>query len=411
MTPVSAVVDVPGSKSIANRALVCAALADGPSRIVNLPDGDDTMAMVDGLGRIGHRLTLDRSGRSVTVEPAATIDRHPVRIDARLAGTTSRFLTAVGALAGRVVTVDGDAVLARRPMTALHEALRTLGAVVTTGADGGLPVTVDGSAMRGGTVSVPGDISSQFVTALMLIAPRLSGGLVIEISSTLVSRPYVELTAAVMRTFGAEADIGDRRISVPPARYHGANHSIEPDASSASYPWAAAAITGGSVTVRGLWRAALQGDIRVLDVLVAMGCTVEDGEYGTTVAGPGRLRGIDLDMSAISDLVPTVAAVALFADSPTTIRGVGFIRAKESDRLGDLAAELHTLGANVLATDDGLHIVPGALHGGQLGVHHDHRLAMAFGVIGLRVPGVDVDDRAVVSKSWPGFWSMLGSLS
>lgn len=404
-------VSVPGSKSIANRALICAALAEGTSTLRMVPDGDDTAAMLTALASLGVRLSVE--GPTVTVGDAGELTAAGgVAVDARLAGTTSRFLTAYAALDGRAVTVDGEPPLRTRPMGPLHDALRSLGAEVTPlDRPGHLPVKIRGGHLAGGTVRLAGDVSSQFVSALMLIGPRLGNGLTIELTTRLVSRRYVEITGAVMAAFGADGvKVGERTISVGPGIYRARDYTVEPDASSASYPWAAAAITGGSATVAGLGPDALQGDVGFLDVLTEMGCTVEYTPVGTTVNGPTTLRGVDVDMGGMSDLVPTLAAVALFAATPTTIRGVGFIRTKESDRLGDLATELAKLGAVVTVTGDGLVISPRGLHGAALAAHHDHRLAMAFGLISLRVPGIEIDDPTVVTKSWPEYWTMLTDL-
>jgi 3-phosphoshikimate 1-carboxyvinyltransferase len=410
-------VTVPGSKSIANRALILAALADGDSTLENVPDGDDTVAMLRclaglGVAAVGTDGTVAVAGSGGRLRPGAT------RLDAGLAGTTSRFVTALAALADRPVVIDGEPPLRARPMAQLHDALTALGAVVES-ADvaGRLPVTVTGPVRRGGTVRLRGDVSSQFVTALMLIAPCLEGGVTIELTSPLVSLPYVRLTAALMEAFGvAGVDVSDVAVVVPQGRYTGRSFAVEPDASSASYPLAIAAICGGTVTVPGLTPTSLQGDIAVLDLLAAMGCDVASSGGAVTVArAAGRpLRGLDVDLSATSDLVPTIAAVAVTAATSTTVRGVGFIRAKESDRLGDLATELARTGAGVVATDDGLRIEPvggaGGLHGAVLRTHHDHRLAMAFAVLGAAVDGISVDEPGVVSKSWPGFWEAYESL-
>lgn len=431
--PVAAVVPVPGSKSIANRALVCAALADGTSELRNVPPGDDTVAMLACLRRLGigidddqHdqldpldprdrplRVTVIGAGGALAVQGGAGDgDAAAPTLHAGLAGTTSRFVTALAALAGTPVTVDGEAPLRSRPFLPLHEALTQLGVTVTTGdRPGHLPVTVAGPP-TGGTVRIRGDVSSQFVTALMLIGPYLPGGLSIELTSPLVSRPYVELTAHVMSWFGVDdVTVDDGSIAVAPGRYAAAEVSIEPDASSASYPMAVAAINGGSVEIPGLGVRSLQGDARFAGLLAAMGCEVSDTGTGMWVGrDDGQLVGIDVDMSDISDLVPTMAVVAAFASSTTWIRGVGFIRNKESDRLGDLAAELTRAGVDVEVTEDGLVVRPSHPHPATLATHHDHRLAMAFGVLGSTVDGIVVEDPDVVSKSWPGFWEMLETL-
>jgi len=298
-------------------------------------------------------------------------------------------------------------------MGPLHTALVELGAAVDPGElPGCLPVTVRGPLRRGGTVALRGDISSQYLTALMLIGPCLDGGLRLRLTTPLVSGPYVRLTAAVMASFGAsDVSVGEDEVVVPEGRYEPVSMAIEPDASSASYPLAMAAVAGGRVQVRGLHRTSAQGDVMFADLLGRMGCAVDDGGDGLAVErDPAQpLTGIDVDMADVSDLVPTLAAVAATASTPTTITGVGFIRAKESDRLGDLAAELGALGARIEVRADGLRIAPaGPLHGAELATHHDHRLAMAFGVLGAVVPGIAVADPDVVTKSWPGYWTARG---
>ena len=348
--PLDAVVTVAGSKSIANRALVCAALADGESRLHHVPGGDDTVAMVRCLRALGAGVDVDGDEAWIT-GTGGRLAAGAIRLDAALAGTTSRFVTAVAALAPGPVTIDGAAPLRGRPMGPLHDALAALGAGVHPGdGPGRLPVTVTGPLARGGTVTLRGDVSSQYLTALMLIGPLLEGGLRLQLSTPLVSAPYVELTAHVMAAFGADAvDVGDGQIHVPAGGYQPAALTIEPDASSASYPLAMAAVAGGRVQVPGLRRDSAQGDAAFADLLAAMGCTVTDDEAGLVVERDAAtpLHGIDVDMAGTSDLVPTLTAVAVTASSPTTITGVGFIRAKESDRLGDLATELAKTGARV----------------------------------------------------------------
>jgi 3-phosphoshikimate 1-carboxyvinyltransferase len=410
--PLAATVEVPGSKSIANRALVCAGLAAGESLVRGVAPGDDTSAMVDCLSLLG-AAAEEATGAAIRVTGVdGTPRRGPLTLDARLAGTTSRFVTAVAALGSGPYTVDGAAPLRRRPMTPLHDALIALGAeIVAGGKPGHLPVTLRGPLRLGGEVSVRGDVSSQYITALMLIAPYLSGGLTIRMTTPLVSAPYVRMTAAVMAAFGAAVDaIADDAVVVPEGRYTGRDYDVEPDASSASYPLAAAAIAGGTVHIPGVTSRSLQGDAAFAHILDDMGCDVRVDERGTTVSRQGPLRGVDVDMADISDLVPTLAAVAPFATSRTTVRGVDFIRAKESDRIGDLCAELRRAGVTATETADGLVVEPGHPHPARFVTHHDHRLAMALSLIGLVVEDVEIDDPGVVSKSWPAFWDMLEGL-
>jgi 3-phosphoshikimate 1-carboxyvinyltransferase len=416
--PVVADVMVPPSKSIVNRALVCAALAAGTSEISGVAPGDDTAAMIGGLQQLGCGIGLRVDGVRQLADVAGTgglLEPGPMRLDAGLAGTTSRFLTALCTLGTGEYTIDGAPPLRGRPMGPLHDALTALGATVRAAeTEGHLPVTVAGPLRRADAVMMPGDVSSQYVTALMLIAPYIPGGLKLWLSSGLVSRPYLEITRSVMAAFGVDdVDIRDRHVTVGPGEYLATDFVVEPDASSASYPLAAAAMVGGAASVRGLGSDSVQGDARFVDLLAAMGCSVVVGATDTVVMRrrDTPLRGIDVDMSDISDLVPTLAVVATQAVTPTRISGVGFIRGKESDRLGDLAAELRKTGAVLTVEADGLLVEPtDQLHGARLGTHHDHRLAMAFGLLGLVVDGIEIFDPSVVSKSWPSYWDALAAI-
>ncbi|MBI4884562.1 MAG: 3-phosphoshikimate 1-carboxyvinyltransferase [Actinobacteria bacterium] len=414
---IDAVVDVPGSKSIANRALVCAALAEGESRLCNVPAGDDTEAMLACLSEMGLEIERESAhtadGTIRIVGGVSQFRPGPTTLHAGLAGTTARFLTAVSALASGPHTIDGDQPLRTRPMAPLHDAMVSLGASVRVGAAAGhLPVTIEGPFdLSVDEVTLRGDVSSQYLTALMLVAPYFRDGLRLSLSTPLVSRPYVRMTARVMEAFGvAGVEVGDRIIVVPRGRYVATSFLIEPDASSAGYPLAAAAICGGRVRVSGLTPDSIQGDAAFCHVLERMGCTVAQTHEGTTVSRGGSLSGLTIDMADLSDLVPTLAAVAVFADSPTEIHGVGFIRNKESDRLGDLCAELRRAGIDAVESADGLVVHPGHVHMATLATHDDHRLAMAFALVGLGAGGIAVENPDVVNKSWPAFWSMIESL-
>ncbi len=434
---IDAVVAVPGSKSIANRALFCAALADGESLLSNVPDGDDTQAMLACLRALGLEIELaDESsageydgsefsgsefngseacvGATVRVVGGRSRFRPgPLTLHAGLAGTTSRFLTALCAFGDGPYTIDGEPPLRARPMGPLHDAMSTLGVRVRPmAAVGHLPVTIEGPFdFSNDEVTMPGDVSSQYLTALMMVAPYFANGLRFVLSTALVSRPYVRMTASIMAQFGVPGvEVGDRIIVVPPGRYSLQHFMVEPDASSAGYPLAAAAICGGRVRVPGLTKHSIQGDAGFCHVLARMGCSVTQDDDGTTVERTGPLRGLVINMVDLSDLVPTLAAVAAFADGATEIHGVGFIRNKESDRLGDLCRELRRSGVDAVDTPDGLVITPAPMQMATLATHHDHRLAMAFALLGLGASGIVVDDPEVVSKSWPGFWSMIEGL-
>lgn len=404
--PVDATVALPGSKSITNRALVCAALADGPSGIHGALDADDTVAMVRALRALG--VTVDHRDDVLSVEPAARFA--PADIDANQSGTTSRFLLPVLALDDQRRLLDGDAQLRARPMHPAFEALRMLGVVVDEqGEPGHLPVAVQGP-VRSGTVSLSGDVSSQFLSGLLLVAPAIDGGLEVHVTTELVSRPYVDLSLAVMRAFGAEVAASDDRWRVSPGRYRPTRYVVEPDASAASYAWAAALVTGGAVTVPGLHRGSLQGDVAFADVLEQMGAEVLWHDDAVTVRAGSTLRGIDVDMAHISDTVPTLAVLAALAEGPTTIHGVGFIRKKETDRITAPVDELRRCGIDAEATYDGMVIRPGQVQPAVFESYGDHRMAMAFALLGLVVPGVEIRDPDCVAKTFPGYWDLLESL-
>ena len=404
-------VSVPGSKSIANRALICAALARSESVISNCAPGDDTEAMIDALKILG--VGIERNADKVRVSGTLNLEAtHELQLNAKLAGTTSRFLTALCSLRAGTTTIDGDATLRMRPMLDLHNALGDLGARVSpVNNDGYLPVRVCRGDQWQAKVAVSATMSSQFTSGLMMIAPRLPSGLEIVLSQEVVSRGYIEMTVGVMRAFGVNTDFSGNQIWVSPGEYQGTNFTVEPDASSASYPLGAVAISGGSVTIEGLSRNSLQGDVEFVDLLARMGCDVSESHEGLKLSRQKErpLRGIEVDMSQISDCVPTLAVVAMFAETPTQISGVGFIRTKESDRIGDLISELRKLGANISETHDGMVIAPASLHGASLETHHDHRLAMAFALIQREVDGVVINNPEVVSKSWPNYFDTLRS--
>ena len=371
------------------------------------------MAMIAGLNAMGARCIIN--GNDVEVEsPINRAWGDEVVVDANLAGTTARFITAVAALRTGCTTVTGKHELQRRPMSGLFDSLSALGAQVTTLEEPGhLPVRVCGGYQTGHELTIKGDVSSQFVTAMLLIAPSLINGLKIRITGPIVSERYVDMTCSVMSDFGAHVDrIGHDLLDVRSQTYQGRHFFVEPDASSASYPLAAAAIVGGSVRISGVGESSVQGDVQFVEILRDMGCTVQSSasELKVSRTPDDPLVGINVNMASISDLVPTLAVVAMFATTPTHITGVGFIREKESDRLGDLATELRKLGGEIEVTSDGLTISPSRVHGGVVETHQDHRLAMAMSLVGLKCDDVVINNADVVAKSWPKFWKMLESL-
>lgn len=410
--PVDAEVRVPGSKSITNRALVAAALADGASTLRGALFADDTEAMLAALTALGVRLEVDRGAASVAVHGVAgRVPAGPAHLDVRLSGTTARFLAPLLALGDGEYLLDAAPPFRLRPMGPLFAALRDLGVTVEeTAAPGHLPARLRTAGLRGGSVAVPADVSSQFLSGLLLAGPCTAEGLLVEVPGAVVSRPYVDMTLAVMRAFGADASVGDGTWSVAPTGYRGTDYAIEPDASAASYFMAAAAITQGRVLVPGLDRDALQGDVAFADVLARMGAEVNWTPAGVEVRGTGRLRGVEVDMADLSDTAQTLAAVAVFAEGPTRVRGIGFIRAKETDRIRAVVTELRRLGIVADEHDDGFTVHPGTPRPGVVATYDDHRMAMSFALLGLRAPGIEIADPGCVAKTFPGYFAALEGL-
>lgn len=411
--PIDAAVELPGSKSLTNRALVCAALAVGESVLHHPLGADDTEAMLEGLGALGVGVAADWAVDRITVQgcggrPVADV----AIVDARLSGTTSRFLLPVAALGEGTRRIDGANRLRERPMAPALDALRALGAEVReVGAPGHLPVELIGGSLTGGEVALPGDLSSQFLSGLLLAGPAMPAGLRVRLTTDLVSRPYVDMTAAVMAAFGVVVGHPDERTwVVEPTTYAATTYDIEPDASAASYAFAAAAIVGGTVRVEGLSTSSLQGDVGFVDLLERMGARVERTPTGITVTGTDQLHGIEADLSQISDTAQTLAVVAAHSTGPTRVTGIGFIRGKETDRIRAVATELRRAGIEVDEEPDGFVVHPGAIRPATIETYDDHRMAMAFALLGLRAQGIRIVDPACVAKTFPGYWTMLDRL-
>jgi 3-phosphoshikimate 1-carboxyvinyltransferase len=413
--PPSAVVRVPGSKSLTNRALIVAAMADGSSTLSGTLDSEDTRVMVQALTDLGIAVDQDVAGETIQIVGCGgRIPAREAALNLANSGTSLRFLTAMLAAGAGTYHLDGSPRMRQRPVADLLLAINSLGADARSDLETGCPpVTVRASGLHGGYVSVKGDVSSQFLSGLLLALPYSWDTTTVEVQGVLVSQPYVKMTLEVMEAFGVNAGNRKfRRFDVRPARYRGRPYRIEPDASAASYFFALAAITGGTITVEGLGSGSLQGDLAFVDVLEHMGCTVVRGSERTTVTG-GPLRAVDVDMNAISDTVMTMAVVALFADGISRIRNVAHIRHKETDRIAALASELRKLGAAVDELPDGLVIDPPPLtqlHGARIATYDDHRMAMSFALAGLKVPGLTILDPGCVAKTYPGFWADLASV-
>ncbi|HEV7708621.1 MAG TPA: 3-phosphoshikimate 1-carboxyvinyltransferase [Asanoa sp.] len=403
--PLDATVRPPGSKSITNRALVCAALASGRSTLTGALFADDTRAMLGAIAALGATVDAEPATATVTVTGVdPRVDRSDAVVDARQSGTTSRFILPAAALRPGRSVVDGSPQLRARPFGPVLDALRDLGADIA--ANGFLPATVSGP-LRGGPVRVSGHISSQFLSGLLMAGPLMTDGLSVELTSPLVSAPYVEMTKAVMAAFGVTVD----GLEVAPGSYRATDYAVEPDASTASYFLGAAAVAGGTVTVRGLGTGSLQGDVGFADVLARMGAKVSRTADSLTVSVAGDLKGVDVDMSDISDTAQTLAAVAVFADSPTRVRGIGFIRRKETDRLAAVVTELRRAGIDAVEDADGFTIHPGPPRPTRFATYDDHRMAMSLSLLGLRAPGIEIADPGCVAKTYPDFFSALAALA
>ena len=412
--PLDATIRVPGSKSITNRALVTAALAEGTSTLEGVLFADDTEAMLDSLGRLGVALEIDRAAATVrVVGTGGVVPAGPIDLDARMSGTTARFLAPLLAAGPGPYRLDGAEQMRARPMRDGFDALERLGAdIVTESQPGHLPATITaGPPASSNEVRLRADASSQFVSGLLLSAPLRPRGLVVRLDGEVVSRPYLDLTVAVMDAFGvAVTQPDDRTYVVPAGRYRAARYVVEPDASAASYFFAAPVVAGGRVRVVGLGRGAVQGDVRFVDELERMGALVERGSDHIEVRAGAALRGITADLTDFSDTAQTLATTAVFADSPTRVTGIGFIRRKETDRVAAVVTELRRCGIDATEDDDGFTIRPGTPTATTVRTYDDHRMAMSFALLGLRVPGIEIDDPGCVVKTFPTFWDVFDSL-
>lgn len=413
--PIVASLVLPGSKSYTNRALAVAALADGLSRIDGALFSDDTEHMAASLNRLGIRVDTDPCALSMTVVgrggeiPAAGAD-----LFCGNAGTALRFLLPICALGRGRFVIDGNQRMRQRPQGPLLAALNTLGvAAKARYANDCPPVILDADGCPGGLVTMDGSLSSQYFSALAIAAPCMSQGMTMHVEGELVSKPYLDITADVMAAFGASLSNVDYRYFMVPAgqTYHATHYQIEPDASTASYFFAAAALTGGRVTVRGLHRDSRQGDVGFVELLERMGCRVDDEPEGLTVTGTGELHGLTVDMNALSDTALTLAAMAPFCDSPVEIRNIEHARRQESDRVAVMATELARLGIRVTEFADGWRIEPGMPTAGAIETYDDHRVAMSFSLLGLRVPGIQIRDPQCVAKTFPAFFARFGALT
>lgn len=407
--PVTGRVTVPGSKSISNRALILAAIADGPSHLTGLLAARDTTLMRSALVSLGVGIT--ENGGTVTVTPGSL--KGPASVDCGLAGTVMRFVPPVAALADGVVEFDGDPYARERPMHVILTALRTLGVQIDDNGTGRMPYAVSGAgSVRGGKVTLDASGSSQFVSALLLAGARYDEGVDIRHDGKPVpSQPHLDMSVAMLRERGVQVDDSEpNRWVVAPGPIRATDTAIEPDLSNAAPFLAAAVLTGGEVTVTGWPERTTQPGGQLPEIFARFGAEATSTDEGLTVRGTGRVQGVDIDLGEVGELSPVIAAMAALADGPSYLRGIAHLRNHETDRLAALERELNALGGDVTQTADGLEIRPKPLHGGLFGTYHDHRMAHAAAVLGLLVDGLLIENIGTTAKTLPEFpelWSKL----
>lgn len=404
------VIEIPGSKSVTARALFLAAAADGTTTLLRPLLSDDTEGFAEGLKSLGYEVRQEPGAWHIEGRPTGpAVDAADVYC--RDGATTARFLPTLAAAGHGTFRFDASPQMRRRPLGPLSTALRSLGVDLRHEEnEGHHPLTVTARGIKGGALTLDAGQSSQYLTALLMLGPLTAEGLAITVTD-LVSEPYVEITLAMMRAFGAHITQEGRTYTVAPTGYRATTYAVEPDASTSSYFFAAAALEPGrTVTVAGLGTGALQGDLGFVDVLRRMGADVEITDTATTVSGTGTLRGLTVNMRDISDTMPTLAAIAPFADGPVRIEDVANTRVKECDRLDACAENLRRLGVTVATGPDWIEIHPGTPAGpAEIATHGDHRIVMSFAVTGLRTPGITFDDPGCVRKTFPDFHRVFGT--
>jgi 3-phosphoshikimate 1-carboxyvinyltransferase len=411
--PLNATVRVPGSKSLTNRALLIASLANGTTRLTNALFSDDSCYFVKALQTLGFDVQLDEVRHEMTITGlGGTIPSKKAELFIGNAGTAARFLSAFLALGSGEYILDGDARMRERPIRDLIDALNQLG-VELEAQNNCPPVEIFAKGLPGGKTKIAGNISSQFLSALLMVAPYANAPIEIEVTIELNSKPYVDMTLSIMKDFGVQVERqAYEHFIVHPTTYLPiTNYQIESDASAASYFFAAPAVCGGSVRVENISRQSKQGDIAFLNILGQMGCTIEEGDHFIEVTGTNTLMGVDVNMGDLPDTAQTLAAIAPFASSPTRICGIASARVKETDRVHATCTELMRLGVRVDEYEDGMTIYPcDNIQPATVQTYNDHRMAMAFSLIGLRFAGVIIENPSCVSKTFPDFFEVLDTL-
>ena len=417
--PLDCAVEVPGSKSITNRALLMAALAKGKSVLNGVLFSNDSRHFLTSLISLGYVIEVNEVENYVAINGhGADIPKKNATIDVGSAGTAARFLTAMLALSDGEYTINASEQMKKRPMLPLFEALTAMGAEFTfIEKNGHLPVKVKGAAFNGGVPASQVDIdiseSTQFLSALLMVAPMLENGLKINITSKKTEGSYIKITTKMMHQFGCDTLHEGSVYEIPAGQeYLFETYHIEPDVSAACYFYAAAALTGGHVLVKNVHSTSMQGDMKFLDVLKQMGCVIREEREGIYVTGPenGQYSGVDVDMNDFSDQTMTLAAIAPFAKTPTYIKNIGHIRLQESDRIHAIVTELTRVGIKVEEEQDAIRIHPGTPHAALIQTYDDHRMAMAFALIGLKCEGIVIDNCECCGKTFENYFSVLDSL-
>ena len=399
---IDSVITIPGSKSVTNRALILAALSNSPSTLHKPLHSRDSALMVAGLKALGIGIQEATNG-DLTVTPAPLFG--PAQIDVGNAGTVMRFLPPVAAMAKGLIHFDGDERSHERPLGPVIAALESLGVLIEHGSRYSLPMTINANGqLQGGSVEVDATSSSQFISALLLVAPATKEGItVIHTGTSLPSLPHIEMTIQMLREKGVQVDVGQNRWTVKPHLMQGMNSTIEPDLSNAAPFMAAAMICGGKLSVKDWPAQTTQPGDQLRDIFTQMGATVTRSGNDLTISGTGQIHGIDIDLHDVGELTPSIAALCALADSPSYLRGIGHLRLHETDRLAALAQEINSLGGSVVEEPTALRITPAPLHAGIFHTYEDHRLATAGAIIGLRVGGIEVENIETTKKTLPDF--------
>ncbi len=399
---IDSAITIPGSKSVTNRALILAALSNSPSTLHKPLHSRDSALMVAGLKALGIGIQEATNG-DLTVTPAPLFG--PAQIDVGNAGTVMRFLPPVAAMAKGLIHFDGDERSHERPLGPVIAALESLGVLIEHGSRYSLPMTINANGqLQGGSVEVDATSSSQFISALLLVAPATKEGItVIHTGTSLPSLPHIEMTIQMLREKGVQVDVGQNRWTVKPHLMQGMNSTIEPDLSNAAPFMAAAMICGGKLSVKDWPAQTTQPGDQLRDIFTQMGATVTRSGNDLTISGTGQIHGIDIDLHDVGELTPSIAALCALADSPSYLRGIGHLRLHETDRLAALAQEINSLGGNVVEEPTALRITPAPLHAGIFHTYEDHRLATAGAIIGLRVGGIEVENIETTKKTLPDF--------